>query len=127
MPLINVYLPESKSDEFIDKLSQSLHEALMTSWGIPENDRFQIFNRKKANELQIDKRLFDIQRSDDVIVFHITTSPRLECDKLKFYDTLANNLFRHLGVRKEDVFISIIENTYSDWSFGNGLAQLIIK
>jgi len=36
---------------------------------------------------------------------------------------LADLLHLEIGLRKEDVFISLVEVTREDWSFGNGEAQ----
>ena len=43
--------------------------------------------------------------------------------KKAFYKTVAENLHQELGVRMEDVFISLIEVKKENWSFGNGVAQ----
>jgi hypothetical protein len=37
---------------------------------------------------------------------------------------LPELLHEEMGVRPEDVFISLISNTPEDWSFGNGKMQL---
>jgi hypothetical protein len=33
-------------------------------------------------------------------------------------------MHENVGVRPEDVFISLVSNTEEDWSFGNGKMQL---
>ncbi len=43
--------------------------------------------------------------------------------KKKFYRALADRLSAELGVRREDVFISLVEVKKENWSFGNGIAQ----
>ena len=42
--------------------------------------------------------------------------------KKAFYKAVADGLNAKLNLRREDVFISLVENTKDDWSFGNGLA-----
>ena len=44
--------------------------------------------------------------------------------KTTFYQLMAEELMR-LGFRKEDLFISITPSNPEDWSFGNGIAQLL--
>lgn len=41
--------------------------------------------------------------------------------KRALYQTIADRLHEHLGVRKEDVFISLVEVTKENWSYGNGV------
>ena len=125
MPLIHVYLNEGKDRAYKDSLSDGLHEALLETWNIPLKDRFQIFHEKKPADLQIDKEMWDVQRSDDVVVFHVFTSPRTSDMKLALYQRLPQILEKKVNLRPEDVFVSISSNTREDWSFGNGKAQLL--
>ena len=125
MPLIHVHLAEGKSDDYIQKLCDGIHETLMQTWNIPEKDRFHIISEHKPKRFQIDKEMWDIERSDDVVVIHITTSPRTTDMKLAFYKALPTCLNEKIGLRTEDIFISILSNSREDWSFGNGQAQLL--
>jgi 4-oxalocrotonate tautomerase len=43
--------------------------------------------------------------------------------KRAFYAAVANGLHQRLGLRREDVFINLVEVRKEDWSFGNGEAQ----
>ena len=44
--------------------------------------------------------------------------------KTNFYKLIAAE-FARLGLRPEDLFISIAPSNPEDWSFGNGIAQLL--
>lgn len=124
MPLINKTLVEGKSQNYLKDLGDGIHEALKETWGIPELDRFQIFHEKKKEHLQIDPKMWDVKRSDEIIVIQIVTSPRTKESKLAFYQLLPNILNKKISLRPEDIFISILSNNKEDWSFGNGKAQL---
>ncbi len=125
MPLIHIYLNEGKDKAYKEGLSDGLHEAFLETWKIPLKDRFQIFHETKPENLQIDKEMWDVQRTDDVVVFHVFTSPRTSEMKMAFYERLPQILEQKVGLRPEDVFISLASNTREDWSFGNGKAQLL--
>ncbi|MET3922419.1 phenylpyruvate tautomerase PptA (4-oxalocrotonate tautomerase family) [Arthrobacter sp. UYEF20] len=43
--------------------------------------------------------------------------------KKNLYRTIANRLHTRLDMRREDVFIGLIEVAKENWSFGNGEAQ----
>ena len=44
--------------------------------------------------------------------------------KRGFYKQVADELHAKLGLRREDIFISLIGTGRDDWSFGNGEASL---
>jgi len=125
MPLIHIYMNKGKDAAYKRAISDGLHEALLETWNIPEKDRFQIFHETAPSDLQIDPEMWDVQRTDDNIVFHVFTSPRTSEMKLDFYERLPAILQEKAGLRPEDVFVSLSANTREDWSFGNGKAQLL--
>jgi len=45
--------------------------------------------------------------------------------KLACYEILPGVLNQKIGLRLEDIFISLITTERKDWSFGNGKAQFI--
>jgi len=45
--------------------------------------------------------------------------------KINLYKELVNVLTTNPGVRKEDIFVTIVHNERENWSFGKGIAQLI--
>lgn len=125
MPLIHIYLQQGKDSKYIQGVGDALHEALIETWGIPALDRFQIYHQKTPEELQIDRNMWGVERSDDLIVFHVFTSPRTKLMKCALYKRLPELLKSKIGTRPDDVFISIFSNSREDWSFGNGRAQLL--
>jgi 4-oxalocrotonate tautomerase len=43
--------------------------------------------------------------------------------KKRFYRRVADEIHARAGVRKEDVWISLVDSAREDWSFGNGDMQ----
>jgi phenylpyruvate tautomerase PptA (4-oxalocrotonate tautomerase family) len=43
--------------------------------------------------------------------------------KKAFYKRVADDLHARLGIRREDVFINLVEVAKENWSFGNGEMQ----
>ena len=125
MPLIQISLMEGKSSEYIQALADGVHEALQAAWKIPHNDRFQMITEHKKSHFMIDKTIFNVNRSDDVVVIYITSIPRSQEMKEALYQKLTDILSKNPKIRKEDIFVSIVNNTPADWSFGNGIAQLL--
>jgi phenylpyruvate tautomerase PptA (4-oxalocrotonate tautomerase family) len=125
MPLINIYLVEGQGKEKINNIGDCVHQALMDAWSIPQDDCFQIFHEKKKELFKMNRQMWGVHRSDDLIVLHITTSPRSRAMKLAFYKRLPEILAERINLDPDDVFISIVTNDKEDWSFGAGKAQLL--
>jgi 4-oxalocrotonate tautomerase len=47
--------------------------------------------------------------------------------KKKFYRQIADEIQEKGGVRKQDVWINLVETGREDWSFGNGEMQYAPK
>ncbi len=58
------------------------------------------------------------------LLLQITSSPRSKESKVELFRLLAEELEKQ-GIQKEDLFISISPTQREDWSFGNGVAQLL--
>ncbi|HEX3584462.1 MAG TPA: tautomerase family protein [Candidatus Angelobacter sp.] len=66
----------------------------------------------------------NINRTDDVMIIQITMSVGRTLEVRKsLYHRMADLLNQEAGLRKEDVFINLIETAKENWSFGNGEAQ----
>lgn len=127
MPLVNVFLKEGKSQDYLQSVRLAIHNALMTAWGIPEHDCFQIIHEKKIEHLYIDPSMWNMKRTDNVIVLQIVSTPRTKDMKLAFYQLLSNNLQNVVQLKPDNLFISIVNNQPEDWSFGYGKAQLEVQ
>ncbi|WP_390574800.1 tautomerase family protein, partial [Staphylococcus pseudintermedius] len=88
-------------------------------------DRYQIVTQHEAYEMQILDTGLGVERTTDVLVFTLITRPRTQEQKTIFYRKLVEMLHLKLGIRKEDVLITLVENTDENWSFFNGEAQFL--
>ena len=65
-----------------------------------------------------------IERSDDLVLIQIAVSnTRGQDQKKALFARIADNLARDPGVRREDVFVNLVDVARENWSFGNGVAQ----
>jgi phenylpyruvate tautomerase PptA (4-oxalocrotonate tautomerase family) len=123
MPLVNITLQKGKDKQRIKKISQTIHDVLIETWNIPSNDYFHIINAVDPDCFFIDKTMWDMERTDDVIVIHITSMPRTQSMKLSFYEKLPRALELAVGLKPDNVFISIVTNQAEDWTFGKGVSH----
>lgn len=123
MPFVRIDLRKGKTTDYRQKVADVVYEALM-SVGVPEKDRFQVINEYDTDGLIYDASYLGINRSDDFIAIQITWNEGRNTEQKKtLYSAIAEGMNKAVGLRKEDVFISLIEVKKENWSFGNGEAQ----
>ncbi|NTG46076.1 tautomerase family protein [Agrobacterium rhizogenes] len=126
MPFTNISLLRGKSPEYLKALSDNFHRAMVETFDVPPTDRFQAIHQLEPNELIFDRTYLGGPRSDDYVFFHITIGkPRSTEVKKAFYRRLVTLLADAPGVRPEDLMINITTATREDWSFADGIAQMI--
>ena len=125
MPLITINITEGMPEEAIDQLQETIHSCFVSAWGISENGGFYIINERPKSRMMISHEMWGIKRSEDPpLLLQITSSPRSKALKVELFRMLAEALEKQ-GIHKEDLFISISPTQREDWSFGNGVAQLL--
>jgi len=124
MPLVRIDLPRGKSSEYRRTLGDVVYEAMIQTINVPANDRFQIITEHPPEELIIDRTYLGIERSADCVLIQVTLNEGRSTElKKAFYRAIADGLNQRLGLRKQDVFINLVEVKKENWSFGNGEAQ----
>ena len=125
MPLITINITEGMTDFAIDQLQDTIHTCFVKAWNIPENGGFYIINERAKSRMRISRTMWGINRSEHPpLLLQITSSPRSKESKVELFRLLAEELEKQ-GIQKEDLFISISQTQREDWSFGNGVAQLL--
>jgi phenylpyruvate tautomerase PptA (4-oxalocrotonate tautomerase family) len=126
MPYARISLLKGKSPEYISRISENVHRALVETFDVPQKDRFQVIHQHEPGELVYDPDYLCGPRSDDYVLIAITAGrPRDTRTKQAFYRRLAELLGQSPGVRPEDVMVVITTTQADEWSFGNGLATLV--
>jgi 4-oxalocrotonate tautomerase len=126
MPLVRIDLLEDKTPEYRIQVGQIVYQALLDVFSVPKDDRFQIITEHPRAGLQFDRDYLGIHRSDDCIFLQITLSSGRTVEmKQRFYKAVADGLHESLKLRREDVFINLVEVPKENWSFGNGEAQYV--
>ena len=124
MPLVRIDLPRGKSTEYRRTLGDVVYEAMIQTINVPANDRFQIITEHAPDELVVDRTYLGIERTADCVLIQIFLNEGRTTEMKKaFYRAIADGLNERLGLRKQDVFINLVEVKKENWSFGNGEAQ----
>ena len=126
MPLVRIDLLDGKTPEYRIQVGQIVYQAMLDILGVPKDDRFQIITEHPHAGLQFDREYLGIHRSDDCIFVQITLSVGRTVEaKQRFYKAIADGLHETLKLRREDIFINLVEVSKENWSFGNGIAQYV--
>lgn len=124
MPLVRISLLAGKPEAHKRKISDAIHRALVETISVPAQDRFQVITEHTNADFIYDPQYLNIHRTDNLVIIQITLSAGRTLDVRKsLYRRIAELLNQEAGLRKEDVFINLVEVAKENWSFGNGEAQ----
>lgn len=126
MPLARISVPAGKSADYRKTIGDVVYESMLPTLKAPEGDRFQIVTEHSPNDLILDPNYLGISRTKEAIIVQLTLREGRTVEQKKdFFKMVADGLHDRLKVRREDVFINLVETKKEDWSFGNGVAQYV--
>ena len=125
MPLMRIDMIKGRSKKEIRNIMDIAYEVASQEFHLLPHDRFQIVTQHDADEMVIEDVGLGFERTDKMLIFSLTSSPREQADKQRFYARLVKELHAHAGVAPTDVMINMTLNTKEDWSFGMGEAQFM--
>lgn len=121
MPFTRISLLAGKPPAHLAAIADSLDRAMVEGFEVPETDRFVAVHQHQPGELIFDRHYRGGPRSDDFVLFHVTTGrQRSHAVKQRFYRRLVELLSEAPGLRPEDVMVVIANSTFEDWSFAGG-------
>jgi phenylpyruvate tautomerase PptA (4-oxalocrotonate tautomerase family) len=124
MPLVRIDIGPGHPEGFGRAVGEIVYRAMTTEISVPADDKFQIISSHVASEINIPHSYLGIEYSAGIVFIQITLNQGRSTElKKKFYSRIAEDLHSELGMRKQDVFISLVEVSKENWSFGNGEMQ----
>jgi 4-oxalocrotonate tautomerase len=126
MPLARIDLQRGKPPAYRKAICEGVYRALRETFNVPENDRFLVVNEHDADNFIHAETYLGVAYSDDLVIIQITVSDtRTTTTKQVLFARIASLLAENPGLRKEDLFINLVECKTENWSFGNGIAQYV--
>src|ERR1700733_5166434 len=123
MPFVRIDLRKGKSDTYRQEVGRVVYEAML-SVGVPKDDRFQVISEHDSENFVFDLNYLGIRRTEDLVIIQITWNEGRTVEQKKaLYKAIADGLAATLSLRREDVFIGLVEVKKENWSFGDGVAQ----
>jgi 4-oxalocrotonate tautomerase len=124
MPLVRIDLRRGKSAQYKKAICDSVYHAMTETFTVPKDDRFMIVSEHDAEDFVHAESYLGIHYSDDLVIIQITANDtRTVEQKQAFFARVATLLSENPGLRKQDVFINLVECKRENWSFGDGIAQ----
>ena len=121
MPLVQIHLREGKSAAYLRALSNGIDAVTSTAFATKDNPRpgkFQTISTYKKGYHFVDKSFANVKRSDQTIYITILTTKMPTAAKKKLYKDLVKRLGKAIKVRKEALFIAVIELPAQNWFIG---------
>jgi phenylpyruvate tautomerase PptA (4-oxalocrotonate tautomerase family) len=112
----------------LDGLGRAVHEALIDAIGIPADDLFQLLTShgETTRTFRYDPDYLGVHRDDGIVYIEITMrAGRTDEQKKALYAKIAELAGKYADTEPRNVFVTIHENQFADWSFGNGVAQYL--
>jgi 4-oxalocrotonate tautomerase len=126
MPLARIEPRSGKPPAYRKAICDGVYRALRETFNVPENDRFLIVSEHEADNFVHADTYLGIAYSDDLVIIQITVSDtRTTETKQALFARIVDLLAQSPGLRREDVFINLVECKTANWSFGNGIAQYV--
>ena len=128
MPLVRIDLNKSYKPEVAKQVGNIVYTAMEEEINVPKDDKFQIITRHDSSEINVPDSYLGIKYTEGIIIIQISLNNGRSVDlKKKLYKRIAEDINKQLQIRKEDVFIGLVEVDKENWSFGNGEAQYAPK
>lgn len=125
MPLVRVDVLEGWSDEEVRALLDTVQEVMEEVFAAPPRDRYQVLTEHRPGQLVLQDSGLGIERTDRMVLVSVVQQGRTTEQKQALYARLAERLGERVGLRPDDLVVSVTENSRADWSFGHGVAQFV--
>ena len=124
MPLVRIDIGTGHQAGLGKEVGEIIYRAMREEINVPADDKFQIIASHPVSELVFPKSYLGIEYSQGIVFIQITLNEGRTTELTKrFYKRIANDCSKELGIREQDIFISLIEVNKENWSFGNGEMQ----
>ena len=125
MPLVRITQQDVRTPEQTRRMADIVQDVMLELFAAPPGDRYQIVETLPVGAIIAEDTGLGLERSDGVVIIHITQQGRGEAQEQAIYAELSVRLAAAGLVREDDLIISVVENGHEDWSFGRGRAQFL--
>jgi phenylpyruvate tautomerase PptA (4-oxalocrotonate tautomerase family) len=122
MPLARISVPTHLPQDQVRSLADAVHEGLVETCRVPQDDRFQLVSRFQTDAMILHPTYPNVRRTADACVVEITyLRGRSDDEKRALYSYVVEKAAA-AGFVPDDIMIALMENSTIDWSPGLGQA-----
>ncbi|WP_239116507.1 tautomerase family protein [Planotetraspora phitsanulokensis] len=114
---MQIDLDRSLAERLGEQISDGIHQALVDGLGMDPTDKFQIFRTHAPGEIVFDPGYNGVDRRQLVSIQILMVHMYDVTTKYAMFDQIAKRL-EEIGIRPDDLLISIVENGFEDWYAG---------
>lgn len=114
MPLVTIEVADTVTVEKRHAYAEAVNAGLVEGLGMDAEDRFQVIHPLPADHIVADPHYLGGDRRDVVYVRVLMVRMYDKETKAAMFGAVARRLEAE-GVRPDDVFIAVTENTLDDW------------
>lgn len=119
MPVVEISMRSGRSVAQISAIAEAAHEALVATYGIPADDRFQLIKQYEPHELIYHPTFGGGPRTEDFLFVQVTAGRERPIEiKRAFFKALADALQQAIGLDPENLMIMLGNVQMSDLSLG---------
>jgi phenylpyruvate tautomerase PptA (4-oxalocrotonate tautomerase family) len=116
MPLVRISLLEGRADADLRAIADAVHRALVETMAVAPDDRFQLIDEHHQSGFIHARDHEGATRTDALVIVLITLNlGRTAAMKRAFFERAATLLGERAGLRREDVFIGLVEVDPENW------------
>ena len=129
MPLVRIDVDASTSPKTLSVICDAVYDAMTSTAKVPAHDKFMIVSKHDGDDLVFPQEGYlGIKYTPGIVFIQITWNFGRTTDvKKAFYKKVAGDIHEKTGIRKEDIWINLVEVSPENWSFGNGEMQYAPK
>jgi phenylpyruvate tautomerase PptA (4-oxalocrotonate tautomerase family) len=116
MPMTKIYLRRGASAEHKRAISEALHASLVEVLGIPEDDKYHVFQEFDAENLIAADVAFGLERRGDRAIFvQPYFGPRPVETLNELFSSMVRNITATTDLEPRDIFINVVESPSPNW------------
>jgi|GEM_PF-1720318 len=115
MPFIRTYVIEGTPPAQKKQIAKGIQQAMIDTFGIPDDDYFQVTHEMAEEDLIFDRNFFGVARGPRPVMISLSFNSRPAEAKQALFEAIAANLTRDAGIAIEDIYMSILEAAPANW------------
>lgn len=120
MPLTRISVPHHLAPRQTRALADAVHEGLVSTCNVPEDDRFQLINRFEPDHMILNPTFGGMARTQDASIVDIMFLHGRSDDQKRALYRRVNDLAVTAGFKADDIMMALSENAPIDWTVGRG-------